>query len=554
MAGLGINQNRFGSRLPFIFRDSQNAYRNFEVNGNNDFTVSSVPKPKFLFLVKFVTPDRNYNGLEGVTYKIKTIDRPKVNVDTHILDQYNKKRVIQTGVKYQPITITFHDDVSDKVLEFWRDYFGYYYADGRKTDRSTWSQDITNGIIFDRTVAGEPDGYDARFGLTADSDRFNNIADSVHFIQRLDLYTIYGGRYTTISFINPKITNFDHDANDYSDGTEGSGITMMLEYEGIVYNLTPTPIGVSSAGDETILLTERDLNSSTSFYDIPRNTPSAIETFTTGRAGLFGLTRNTRTALREISASQNIDPRSGLEQAADNLNQLARTGNSIADTVSLGQNIVNQATGLFNGSASVIANRGISFGQNVLGLGSRIQNLAQASGNSGGRSSQGLTLRGSRATSGSDSFGVNFQGSGPGDGRGLSLSGINDAANALSNVVSAGTRLTGDGSSRLVLNQNDTFSEVLGTVNALSRVEGLTGPNQRVASRSRNVRDNDGFFNIFPNGTIETTNRGAFAANSARSPSSAIGSSYPRTPDTLNSKIGRALASEVNSLFDGPLA
>ena len=60
---------------------------------------------------------------------VKSVDLPKFTVDTKSLNSYNKNNIIQTKVKYDSLSIAFHDDHADVVRNLWFDYYHYYFRD-----------------------------------------------------------------------------------------------------------------------------------------------------------------------------------------------------------------------------------------------------------------------------------------------------------------------------------------------------------------------------------------------------------------------------------------
>jgi hypothetical protein len=46
-----------------------------------------------------------------------------------VLNQYNRKRIVQKKIEYQPVQIEFHDDGGDLIRTLWYNYFSYYYKD-----------------------------------------------------------------------------------------------------------------------------------------------------------------------------------------------------------------------------------------------------------------------------------------------------------------------------------------------------------------------------------------------------------------------------------------
>ena len=119
-------------------RDSRHAANAFGLN-KSDLS-NGTPRHKFEFFVKinfnpqltdyvrsfFVDPAE-----QAILHTmIKSITMPTMQIDTTTLNQYNKKRVSQTKINYNPISITFHDSVEGRTLRLWEMYYEYYFKDG----------------------------------------------------------------------------------------------------------------------------------------------------------------------------------------------------------------------------------------------------------------------------------------------------------------------------------------------------------------------------------------------------------------------------------------
>ena len=113
-------------------RDYQHASRTFLTN-----SYELKPRFKFLFHVNFVlNVDQipalrtaqifGETQLSSLSLSVKTVDLPKYTFNTETLNQYNRKRVVQTKINYDPVTITFHDDSGDNIREMWYQYYSYY--------------------------------------------------------------------------------------------------------------------------------------------------------------------------------------------------------------------------------------------------------------------------------------------------------------------------------------------------------------------------------------------------------------------------------------------
>jgi len=73
-----------------------------------------VPRQKFNFRLLFETNDAQWEVL-----RVVSVTMPGFNFDTQIMHQYNKKRVIQSKMNFDPITVTFYD--SGKGIDYFNE-------------------------------------------------------------------------------------------------------------------------------------------------------------------------------------------------------------------------------------------------------------------------------------------------------------------------------------------------------------------------------------------------------------------------------------------------
>lgn len=214
------------------------------------------PRFKFLFHVSFTLntqiPSLNQfvsaGDISSLSYVVKTVDLPKYNVKTETLNQYNRKRVIQTGIEYQPVTLTFHDDGGDVVRNLWYNYFSYYYKDPSQrylnpnnTNGSAGaSQNAQTGFNYNGRDIYEDDRSVNDWGYIGESFRdgtssVNSDSGKPPFFRDIRIYGLDQHKFAEYVLINPLIKNWNHDTYNYS---EGSGImqnTMTIEYETVKY-------------------------------------------------------------------------------------------------------------------------------------------------------------------------------------------------------------------------------------------------------------------------------------------------------------------------------
>lgn len=223
-----------------ILRDSRTAARMW---GMRDANLDRLPRSKFLFTVIFNRPigqggvTRYGDWTTGISFLIKAATRPNITFKTETLNQYNKKRVIQTGIEYEPIEITFYDTYDQRVVQMFKEYCQYYYGDFFGT-RTSWNYDVTAANY--ETVTADLD-----FGFNAP----NTDGNSAYFFSSIEFYQFGGGRFNKFTLINPKIQSFNYDDEDYADNTSPQMIRIRFMYEGIIFDADNQKINNNLAGD-----------------------------------------------------------------------------------------------------------------------------------------------------------------------------------------------------------------------------------------------------------------------------------------------------------------
>jgi hypothetical protein len=177
----------------------------------------------------------------------KSVDLPRYNLQTASLNQYNRKKIVQTGVQYVPINLEFHDDNAGLTSLFWEAYFRYYYTDSSYTSRDAAGspnatteayQKVANGL---NRSYGNSETQNFRYGL----DRPNKAQNFLNSIQVYQLHPQNGqSTFTSFTLINPYIESLTHDTMQ-QDGSEFSSNRMSINYESVQYGRGRT--GVDSA-------------------------------------------------------------------------------------------------------------------------------------------------------------------------------------------------------------------------------------------------------------------------------------------------------------------
>lgn len=256
-SGGNTGSRTYYNGLPLMLRNSRYA----TVINKANSTIQAMPRQKFLFYATF-NPSSALTGVKdfsswqsGFAFQISKIDRPKFTIDVKQVNQYNRKRLVQTGIEYDPVSITLHDTVDDRVLRVWQSYYQWYFGDGRSKNSTVW-----NSNVIENTFS-----LSSGWGFSPPNTSMSN----TNFFESLDIYTFYGKKYTQVRMWNPKITSIEFDGMD----TESSAFAvsnMSVKHEGVSYMAT-----AQALTDD--LITKFNLNSG-DYYE-PSDLFGGVNTF-----------------------------------------------------------------------------------------------------------------------------------------------------------------------------------------------------------------------------------------------------------------------------------
>ena len=228
-------------------------------------------KVKFLYHVSFninhdaaaVIPQLREKHLNELNMLVKTAQLPAYNIQTDVKHQYNRKKIVQKRIDYQPIQITLHDDNMGVTTALWEAYYRYYYRDGNYAATTPDGSPDTGGSEFD------PYNRQNMFGRKQFRYGFDNDSSSP-FFNSITISQMARKNYTSFTLINPIISNWQHDTMDNS-ASDVVANTMTLEYETVHYSRgavgkggpkgfaeehydkTPSPNSLSGGGASSLL-------------------------------------------------------------------------------------------------------------------------------------------------------------------------------------------------------------------------------------------------------------------------------------------------------------
>jgi hypothetical protein len=234
--------------------DYEHAAKTFLTNG-----YEFAPRHKYLFHVYFTintayvpalrTAFANNQEIATIGLMVKNVQLPNYNISVEQMNQYNRKRLVQTKIDYQPVQFEFHDDGGDLIRDFWYSYYSYYYKDpSQKYDNLANNNGslgpligTPNGFsynsrdIYDNTRTVNDWGYIGE-SYTDGADIFGvGNTGKLPFFKDIRIFGFNQHKWASYILINPLITEWQHDTYDYSQSNGTMSNRMTIRYETVKY-------------------------------------------------------------------------------------------------------------------------------------------------------------------------------------------------------------------------------------------------------------------------------------------------------------------------------
>jgi hypothetical protein len=222
-----------GGNNKFYARDFRNAY-SFRPDQNP-------PRQKFQGYVSFVVNrelygDTLYGNEVNSEFRlrlgslVRTASLPEVEFKTQTKNAYNRKRIINTGVDYQPVNIKVFDTINNEWLILFMKYFTYNYMNPR--NKQFGEREVGNDPRQAYSNQGVENSQFGKDGANKwDSNAYGyNLNELANFFERIDYVLYHGNKGVQYSLIKPVLTQFRTGEIDYSDSNVME-FDMTFEYE-----------------------------------------------------------------------------------------------------------------------------------------------------------------------------------------------------------------------------------------------------------------------------------------------------------------------------------
>jgi hypothetical protein len=196
-----------------------------------------------------------------------TFDAPKFTVQQDVINQYNRKRVVNRKVDYDPVTVRMYDTVDGLGMKFARTLYEYEFKNARLFKKNPKDKENDEKHNYVQSVLID----DERF---RDTHHFGARGASIvhRLLKSIDFYQISGGTYSKTRIIHPRLARMDMDQFDFSSA-QPVNINLAFQYENLVFEETNVPIREGDGGE----LIPGMMESTSTFEDFVPAAPKSEE-------------------------------------------------------------------------------------------------------------------------------------------------------------------------------------------------------------------------------------------------------------------------------------
>jgi hypothetical protein len=206
------------------------------------------PKLKFLFKVEFIFKPEIRDawpslfgpsgsiGNNNFTFLIKTVDRPKVDFEYEDdVNEYNFRTKVLKKIRHRELTLSFMDDVGNRVFDFFRALMLIHQPITRRSlerDDSTTAP-TSNSITTGNGMRFGGLNFIGRDDVAHRGVINTNFGGAIEVIRVKQMFVdpVEGrGKYVIFDFLNPRIISFDLDELSH-ESSDPNLLTMQFDYD-----------------------------------------------------------------------------------------------------------------------------------------------------------------------------------------------------------------------------------------------------------------------------------------------------------------------------------
>lgn len=210
----------------------------------------NAPKFKWLFHVYFEinkditdNPAKVFPDTNNPSLLVKSIDLPRFSMPLQELNQYNRKRYVQTKINYDPISIVFHDDNSNIIRHLWFTYYSYYYNDPNQPNirfPSNVQPENASSALNIKNIYKSDIRDDQNWGYIGEIPNSRTVLEEsrlqkLPFFKSISIFGFNQHNFAQYQLINPMIESFSHDNYNYYETSGTMENRMTIKYETVKY-------------------------------------------------------------------------------------------------------------------------------------------------------------------------------------------------------------------------------------------------------------------------------------------------------------------------------
>lgn len=201
------------------------------------------PKLKFMFYVDFAFKSEfsqmaTSEWGKNMAFMAKAVDRPKATIEYEDINQYNFKTKVIKNVKNEDVSITFYDDSSNFVVDFFRFVLSLLHPVTRRAntfnsdlDTGNLSMTESHGMVFSADTFNTSD-YSHRGTIETDNGQ---IFQTIKVTQTFIVPTGDGAaRQISYLYVNPMISSIEMNELSSEDTSNTCEVTIKFSYDAVI--------------------------------------------------------------------------------------------------------------------------------------------------------------------------------------------------------------------------------------------------------------------------------------------------------------------------------
>ena len=163
-----------------------------------------------------------------------TAEGPKFQIQQDVMNQYNRKRIINRKIDYDPMSVRMYDTVDGLGLKFAKMLYEFEFQNARLYTPSGHPADGPGGPNrdnFQESVLTNETQFKRTHNFGMRSQNMHNH----RLVKSIDLYQLQGKLYNRAKIIHPRLTRMDMDQFDYASSAV-TNISLSFQYENLLFD------------------------------------------------------------------------------------------------------------------------------------------------------------------------------------------------------------------------------------------------------------------------------------------------------------------------------